>query len=121
LVSFFEILFSLSLFLISYLGTPDDLTWPGFSSMPDHKKTFPQWKSQNMAELLSNLSSDALQLTLQMLIYDPDRRITAKSALESTYFQSMSPHLIIPLQINPTKNVAGNSNSSSSNNQSDIQ
>jgi len=121
LASFFFFQNNFSLFLILYLGTPDDLTWPGFSSMPDHKKTFPQWKSQNMAELLSNLSFDALQLTLQMLIYDPDRRITAKSALESTYFQSMSPHLIIPIQLNQTKNIAENPNSTSSNNQSDIQ
>jgi serine/threonine protein kinase len=85
--------------------------------MPDHKKTFPQWKAQNMSELLSNISSDALQLTLQMLVYDPDQRITAKTALESIYFQSMSPHLIIPPQLPPTKTQ----NTISSNNQSDIQ
>ncbi len=118
LVNIFEICF---FSLLLYVGTPDDLTWPGFSTMPDHKKTFPQWKQQNMAQLLSNLSSDALQLTLQMLIYDPDRRITAKTALESIYFQSMSPHLIIPPQINQTKNVVVIQNSTSSNNQSDIQ
>jgi len=82
--------------------------------MPDHKKTFPQWKSQDMAQLLSNLLPDALQLTLQMLVYDPDQRITANTALESTYFRSMSPHLIIPPEINQTKNTT------SSNNQSDV-
>jgi serine/threonine protein kinase len=118
---FLNIFFSLySYFFILYLGTPDDITWPGFSSMPDHKKTFPQWKSQNMAQLLSNLSSDALQLTLQMLTYDPDRRITAKSALESTYFQSMPLHLVIPPQINQTKNGVVTPNLTSSNNRSDI-
>lgn len=85
--------------------------------MPDHKKTFPQWKSQNMSQLLSNLSSDALHLTLQMLIYDPDRRITAKAALESPYFQSMSPHPVIPPSIIETKNGSDmpDSNSSSNN------
>lgn len=104
------------------LGTPDDLIWPGFSSMPDHKKTFPQWKSQNMAQLLSNLSYDALQLTLQMLTYDPDRRITAKTALENSYLQTMSPHLIIPPTIiKQPKNITGNTNSTSTNSQSDIQ
>jgi cyclin-dependent kinase 2 len=104
----------LSLYFCLYSGTPDDITWPGFSSMPDHKKTFPQWKSQNMSQLLSNLPPDALQLTLQMLTYDPDRRITAKTALENIYFRSMSPHLIIPPQI---KNVV----LPTSNNLSDIQ
>ncbi|CAF1498801.1 unnamed protein product [Rotaria sp. Silwood1] len=102
--------------LYLYLGTPDDITWPGFSTMPDHKKTFPQWKAQNMAQLLCNLSPDALQLTLQMLIYDPDRRITAKSALESTYFQSMSNYPIIPPQINQIKNVVVTENTTLSNN-----
>jgi hypothetical protein len=85
--------------------------------MPDHKKTFPQWKSQNMAQLLSNLPPDALQLTLQMLVYDPDQRITAKTALESIYFKFMSPNLIIPPQITQTKTQ----NLTSPNNQSDIQ
>ena len=84
--------------------------------MPDHKKTFPQWKPQNMSQLLSNLSPDALRLTLQMLIYDPDRRITAKTALESSYFQSMSPHAVIPPSINETKNGLDMQDSNSSSN-----
>ena len=84
--------------------------------MPDHKKTFPQWKTQNMSELLSNLSPDALQLILQMLVYDPDRRITAKAALESTYFQSMPHHPIVPPRINQMKSNAVTQNMTSSNN-----
>jgi hypothetical protein len=56
-----------------------------------------------------------------MLVYDPDRRITAKTALESTYFHSMSPDLIIPPSINQRKNNSNIPNSTSSNNQSDIQ
>jgi len=89
--------------------------------MPDHKKTFPQWKSQNMTKLLSNLSSDALQLTLQMLIYDPDHRITAKAALESPYFHSMPAHLIIPPQVSRNKSNSDSQNSNCSTNQSDNQ
>ena len=83
--------------------------------MPDHKKTFPQWKSQNMAQLLSNLSPTALELTLQMLTYNPDRRVTAKMALESDYFHAMSADLVIPPTVHPVKNnvlVNGNGNCS---------
>jgi serine/threonine protein kinase len=98
----------------TYSGTPDEQTWPGFSTMPDHKKTFPQWKSQNMAQLLVNLSPIALQLTLQMLNYDPDRRITARSALDSVYFQSMSSQLIIPPAIHSNKNNEVNNNATHS-------
>lgn len=95
-----------------FSGTPDDKTWPGFSSMPDHKKTFPQWKPQNLSQLLSNLSRDGLQLVLQMLVYDPDRRITARAALDSPYFQSMPTHLIIPPKVNPPKPPVVNENTS---------
>lgn len=62
-----------------------------------------------MLQLLPNLSSDALQLTLQMLVYDPDRRLTARAALESPYFQSMPAHLIVPPAI---KSASGASNQS---------
>ena len=72
--------------------------------MPDHKKTFPQWKSQDMNQLLSNLSPSALQLTMQMLTYDPDRRITARAALESSYLQSTPSQLVIPVKVESTKN-----------------
>lgn len=84
--------------------------------MPDHKKTFPQWKPQNMSQLLANLSSDALQLTLQMLIYDPDRRITARAALESTFFKSMPPDPVIPPKVHDTKNGSDTPHSNSSSN-----
>ena len=87
--------------------------------MPDHKKTFPQWKSQNMAHVLSNLSPEALRLTLHMLTYDPNRRITARTALESSYFQSMSPHLIIPPSVNNVKHVLVNGTTTTSNSLSD--
>ena len=89
--------------------------------MPDHKKTFPQWKSQNMAQLLSNLSPTALQLILQMLTYNPDRRITAKTALESEYFQGVSSDLVIPPTVQTVKNVLVNENGNTSTVTSDTQ
>lgn len=79
--------------------------------MPDHKKTFPQWKTQDMSHLLSNFTSDALQLTLQMLVYDPDRRITAKAALETAYIQSIPSHPIIPPAIKTPNSSTNQSNS----------
>ncbi|CAF5162736.1 unnamed protein product, partial [Rotaria magnacalcarata] len=48
--------------------------------------------------------------------YDPDQRITAKSALESSYFQSMPKHPVIPPQVNQTKNTVVTENTTSSNN-----
>ena len=65
-----------------------------------------------MAQLLCNFSPDALQLTLQMLTYDPDRRITARTALESPYFHSMPAQLVIPPTVTPLKNTTNNDNTS---------
>jgi hypothetical protein len=89
---------------------PHRQTWLGFSTKPDHKKTFPQWKSQNIAQLLANLSPIELQLTMYMFNYDPDRSMTTRSVLDSIYFQSMSYQLIIPPTIhsNNHKKVTNN-------------
>lgn len=101
------------------LGTPDDQSWPGFSSLPDHKKTFPQWKAQDMSQVLSNLCPVGLELTMKMLIYDPDRRITARTALESPFFDSMSAQLVIPMKVQSAKSAPVISNKNVSTNLSE--
>lgn len=44
------------------LGTPTEETWPGVTKLPDFQGTFPQWKGQDLQELLPQMSSDALDL-----------------------------------------------------------
>lgn len=49
------------------LGTPTEETWPGVSQLPDYKPTFPNWKSNNLASSVKNLSKvglDILQVCL---------------------------------------------------------
>ncbi|CAF0792281.1 unnamed protein product [Didymodactylos carnosus] len=70
------------------LGTPDDKIWPGFSKLPDHKNAFPKWTPQNMKCVLKEVNDDALDLLMQMLIYDPEKRIPAHKALEHIYLQN---------------------------------
>ncbi|KAK6926214.1 Protein kinase domain [Dillenia turbinata] len=53
------------------MGTPNDDTWPGVTSLPDFKSAFPKWPPK------------------KMLCLDPSRRITARSALEHDYFKDI--------------------------------
>uniref|UniRef100_A0A8C0EP21 Cyclin dependent kinase 3 n=1 Tax=Bubo bubo TaxID=30461 RepID=A0A8C0EP21_BUBBB len=55
------------------LGTPTEVTWPGVTQLPDYKGAFPRWTRKEMKEI-------------QLLLYDPSRRIAAKAALNHKYF-----------------------------------
>ncbi|NXV82789.1 CDK3 kinase, partial [Atlantisia rogersi] len=68
------------------LGTPTEVTWPGVTQLPDYKRNFPQWAQKDMKEILPNLDQDGRDLLLQLLLYDPSRRISAKAALSHQYF-----------------------------------
>ncbi|KAL6223615.1 hypothetical protein ACLB2K_006998 [Fragaria x ananassa] len=71
------------------LGTPNEDTWPGVSSMPDFKCSFPKWPSKDLATLVPNLESAGVNLLCKMLCLDPSKRITARSALEHEYFKDI--------------------------------
>lgn len=68
------------------LGTPDETTWPGVTSFPDYKPTFPKWKRQDPHTLVPGLEEDGLDLLEALLEYDPARRISAKQACMHPYF-----------------------------------
>jgi cyclin-dependent kinase len=68
------------------LGTPDENIWPGVTSFPDYKPTFPKWKRQDPHTLVPGLEEDGLDLLEALLEYDPARRISAKQACMHPYF-----------------------------------
>ncbi|KAM6403480.1 LOW QUALITY PROTEIN: cyclin-dependent kinase 3-like [Rhynochetos jubatus] len=70
------------------LGTPTEVTWPGVTQLPDYKREFPQWKQKEMKEIVPNLSEAGRDLLVQLLQYDPNKRISAKAALNHQYFSS---------------------------------
>ncbi|KAF1001448.1 hypothetical protein AG4045_016518 [Apium graveolens] len=93
---FFSIAFKLILFSIvnifSYgliTGTPNEDTWPGVTSLPDFKSSFPRWPSKELGNVIPNLDLAGLNLLKKMLCLDPSRRITARSALEHEYFKDI--------------------------------
>ena len=44
------------------LGTPSEELWPGVSSLPDYKPTFPQWSRQDLARIVNTLGEDGLDM-----------------------------------------------------------
>lgn len=51
------------------LTTPTEETWPGVSSMPDYKPTFPNWKTNQLAGSVKQLDNQGLDL-LQVHLKD---------------------------------------------------
>jgi serine/threonine protein kinase len=62
-------------------GTPNEKVWPGITKLPDFKQTFPQFRGKGIGAYCSNLDEAGLDLICKMIVYDPCKRISAKSAL----------------------------------------
>lgn len=69
------------------LGTPSEEVWPGVTSYPDFKSSFPKWQRNYDQTLCHNLDRHGLELLEMMLIYDPAGRISAKQACNHPYFE----------------------------------
>lgn len=44
------------------LGTPDETVWPGVTSMPDYKPSFPKWARQDLSKVVPLLDEDGREL-----------------------------------------------------------
>ncbi|XP_060068650.1 cyclin-dependent kinase 1-like [Ylistrum balloti] len=71
------------------LTTPTEEDWPGVTNMPDYKPTFPNWRTNQLASAVKQLDNTGLDILQQMLIYDPAYRISAKRALNHSYFANL--------------------------------
>eukprot|EP00038_Savillea_parva_P020480 m.31475 g.31475 ORF g.31475 m.31475 type:complete len:299 (-) comp4805_c0_seq1:171-1067(-) len=70
-------------------GTPTEATWPGVSRLPDWKPTFPGWKAKPFESFVPGLEPYGVDLAIKTMIYEPAKRITAKSALNHPYFHDL--------------------------------
>ncbi|KAK4876825.1 hypothetical protein RN001_009331 [Aquatica leii] len=68
------------------LRTPTEDIWPGVTTLPDYKTTFPNWTTFNLQSQVSILSDSGYDLLQQMLTYDPTKRISAKKIISHPYF-----------------------------------
>lgn len=44
------------------MGTPNEETWPGVTSLPDFQESFPKWEKKNLAEVIPEADSEAIDL-----------------------------------------------------------
>lgn len=78
--------------IFQVLGTPSEKTWPGVSALPYYRNTFPCWSGNKLSQVpgLSALDANGLDLLSRMLIYEPNKRISCKAALEHPYFADLN-------------------------------
>ncbi|KAL5114605.1 Cyclin-dependent kinase catalytic subunit [Pleosporales sp. CAS-2024a] len=68
------------------LGTPSEQDWPGVTSFPDFKPSFPKWSRTDIASIVTRLDDVGLDLLDSLLVYDPAGRISAKQTVLHPYF-----------------------------------
>lgn len=78
------------------MGTPTEETWPGVTSLKAYKNNFPSWKRNVCRALIPQLDDTGLDLLEKMLIYDPHKRLNAKTAVLHAYFDDLDKKVIIP-------------------------
>ena len=71
------------------LGTPTETTWPGVTSFPDYKPSFPKWTRREEEPLVPGLNENGLDLLEGLLVYDPASRISAKQAVCHPFFEGV--------------------------------
>uniref|UniRef100_A0A6S8BQS0 Cyclin-dependent kinase 2 homolog n=1 Tax=Aureoumbra lagunensis TaxID=44058 RepID=A0A6S8BQS0_9STRA len=76
------------------LGTPQDITWPGVSSLRDYNTAFPNWPRLDLAKFVPGIDEAGLHLTDACLKYAPNDRISAKTALSHAFFDDLDTDII---------------------------
>ena len=79
----------LSIFRI--LGTPTADTWPDVGQLRDWH-AYPQWRSQRLDKVFKDLQvlgEDGMELLISMLQLAPEKRVSARDALKSPYFDDI--------------------------------
>ncbi|VDN05194.1 unnamed protein product [Thelazia callipaeda] len=79
--------------IFKILGTPNEQIWPGFTECAHYTSNFPKWKNCLLEDYLTRLDNDGLDLLAQMLLYAPEKRITAKAALSHRFLRDVPIHL----------------------------
>lgn len=68
--------------IFQVMGTPTNQSWPGISTLPDYKPTFPKWQKKSLKNILPSISQSGIDLLEKLLELNPDQRITALEALQ---------------------------------------
>ena len=72
------------------MGTPSERSWPGISSFPEYKQTWPVYATQELGAILPQVDSLGLQLLGQLLQLRPEMRCSAQQALAHPWFADLN-------------------------------
>ncbi|TFY80766.1 hypothetical protein EWM64_g3238 [Hericium alpestre] len=73
--------------IFKLLGPPTNESWPGYSSLPLAKTiTLPSPQPHQFRQKFQYMTAAGIDLLMSLLIYDPERRISAEEALQHPYF-----------------------------------
>lgn len=72
------------------MGTPEEATWPGVTSLKNYNDKFPDCNDVSLSKKVS-LRGFGFELLQLMLIYNPSKRISAKQILKHRYFNGFDP------------------------------
>lgn len=75
--------------IFQVLGTPSEQTWPGVSTLPYFKGSFPNWGGNHLPRLYPQLDAAGVDLLNRMLTFDPTKRISAKDAMKHPWFNDL--------------------------------
>lgn len=76
--------------IFKVLGTPSPITWPQVTELPDWRPDFHQYEAQPWSSIAPSVDSQGLDLLAGMLRADPNQRISARAAMDQTYFRDVS-------------------------------
>jgi len=75
--------------IFKVMGTPTEETWPGVTKYSEYRKDFPYYPPKPLSTVVPMIDTFGMDLLMQMLNYQPNRRISAKDALNHVYFNDI--------------------------------
>lgn len=76
--------------IFKVLGTPTVKNWPSIVELPDYCPDIPKYEKQPWEQIVPNLDPLGVDLLSKLLVYDPEKRITAKQAMSHPYFDDLN-------------------------------
>ena len=92
------------------LGTPNEESWSDIKSFPQYKSLFenlPKYNSSLEQCYVNRLSDQTIKFLERILVPDPNKRFSAKSCIESSYFGTFPLPPIDPKDLEPLKLNSG--------------